>query len=69
MSGCGHSTIGKHVEAEASRATGEGMVPAKDAPATPAIFEKPKGGRLMTDEEFAQAKQRQHRMLKERGLI
>ncbi|MXW14074.1 MAG: hypothetical protein F4Z76_04005 [Rhodothermaceae bacterium] len=65
----GHSKIGKHVAAEASRATGEVMVPAKDAPATTAIFEKPKGGRLMTDEEFAQAKQRQHRMLKERGLI
>ena len=65
----GHSKIGKHVAAEASRATGEVMVPAKDAPATPAIFEKPKGGRLMSDEEFAQAKQRQRRMLKERGLI
>ena len=65
----GRSKIGKHMEAEASRATGEVMVPAKDAPATTAIFEKPKGGRLMTDEEFAQTKQRQRRMLKERGLL
>ena len=64
-----HSTIGKHVAAEASRATGEVMVPAKDAPAKTAIFEKPKGGRLMTDEEFAQAKQRQRRKLKEMGVI
>lgn len=65
----GHSTIGKHVAAEASRATGEVMVPAKDAPATTAIFEKPKGGRLMTDEDFVRERDRQRRLLKERGLI
>lgn len=65
----GRSQIGKHVEAVASRATGEVLAPAEDAPATTAIFEKPKGGRLMTDEEFEQAKQRQRRIAIERGLL
>lgn len=54
---------------EAMRATGEVMEPAKDALATTAVFEKPKGGRLMTDEEFVRERDRQRRWLKERGML